>query len=29
MLENAERFFNQQGNIDGLAQTRKALSELK
>ena len=29
MLENAERFFNQQGNVDGLAQARKALTELK
>jgi tetratricopeptide (TPR) repeat protein len=29
MLESAERFFNQQGNVDGLAQTRKALAELK
>jgi len=28
-LETAERLFNQQGNIDGLAQTRKVLSELK
>jgi hypothetical protein len=29
MLENAERFFNQQANVDGLAQARKALLELK
>jgi hypothetical protein len=29
MLESAERFFNRQGNIDGLAQARKALAELK
>jgi hypothetical protein len=29
MLESAERFFNQQGNIDGLTQARKALAELK
>jgi Flp pilus assembly protein TadD len=28
-LGTAERLFNQQGNIDGLTQTRKALSELK
>jgi hypothetical protein len=29
MLESAERFFNQQGNIDGLNQARKALAEIK
>jgi uncharacterized protein HemY len=29
MLESAERFFNQQGNIDGLTQARKALAELR
>jgi hypothetical protein len=29
MLETAENLFNRQGNVDGLAQTRKALAELK
>ena len=29
MLGTAERLFNQQGNVDGLAQTRKALLELR
>jgi tetratricopeptide (TPR) repeat protein len=29
MLESAERFFNQQGNIDGLKEARKALADLK
>jgi len=29
MLENAERFFNRQGNIDGVNQARKALAEIK
>lgn len=28
-LEMAERLFNQQGNIDGLAQARKALADIK
>ena len=29
MLETAESLFNQQGNMDGLAQARKAIAELK
>ena len=28
-LETAERLFNQQGNIEGLALARKALAEIK